>query len=716
MTGQQVAVTAEWARHGKIPGERRGYHLLASSDGVLGSRNFEDALDRFSIGTPDELPQVSVSFLARADQADGTYLALAVHEYLDRHVDATGREIAYTRYFCAPYRHLAPAAVGYLDMYQCFRDVDLPWQDAPPLQLTLPVTLARVPSADDLALPVAALLLAGRTVCVVGAREASVAERLAFIDAVMSLLPYGMRSRMSAATWTPDNAPHRFRLFFSDGPRAARGDRPADLVAHWGRPDRTQLPPEYPFIHDYLAWLRSRVRQPVEKLAELTEEVNFGAKRVMQMLEGAIGITGVAEAASFPGMPADLLHPETVPARGVEGFAERILTGVNDLVQQRNLGALKREITSLRDFAGNQHDASGHVFYQNLIFRCQLLRPELEPLLRSHKLAAPYYGTLLQLAFGLPLDYQGFCALESCLGTGSPPSQPPPRDLLEAIIRAGSRDPRVTAIVHWYLGPDSLREWFRSGQADIAGMIARLAEPWQREHHAEAVCQVVREYVRAMRGTYSPADLCHVLRLHGYLAGALQSRHPDALQHQVAVLRDLVAGAHGDVLRAGDVVEILAGGEAPPTPALLAAVLLLADPDDPHCAGLAKDAFFMGVLAGTDFGPGVESHLTRFIPAELQRHLRGMISTQPVSPHAIAQGRLAISPAGETPAGRVPADRVPSDSVPPGGFRTVVDRRPAPVGAPHTDASQPDEPSGFSFKRLWPPPLAQWHDRSPRQQ
>ena len=77
---------------------------------------------------------------------------------------------------------------------------------------------------------VAPLLLTGRPVCVLGAEGTSHLERLEFIDTVMGLLPYGFRSRMTAATWTrATNRNHRFRLYFSSAPRA---DEP-DQVVIW---------------------------------------------------------------------------------------------------------------------------------------------------------------------------------------------------------------------------------------------------------------------------------------------------------------------------------------------------------------------------------------------------------------------------------------------------------------------------------------------------
>ena len=127
-----------------------------------------------------------------------------------------GRPTAYTSYFCLPYHRLADAAIGYLAMYEALHAVTLTVADGPSKEVPIAMPTSRTPTADDLAVRVAPLLLTGQPVCVLGAEGTSMLERLEFIDTVMELLPYGFRARMTAATWTrASNRNHRFRLFFS---------------------------------------------------------------------------------------------------------------------------------------------------------------------------------------------------------------------------------------------------------------------------------------------------------------------------------------------------------------------------------------------------------------------------------------------------------------------------------------------------------------------
>ena len=90
---------------------------------------------------------------------------------------------------------------------------------------------------DELAARTAALLLTGNPVCILDADRVSLTDRLEFIDSVMSLLPYGMWSRMSASTWTSSTYQgHKFRLFFSNAPRQINEQ---DHVVIWGHPERS---------------------------------------------------------------------------------------------------------------------------------------------------------------------------------------------------------------------------------------------------------------------------------------------------------------------------------------------------------------------------------------------------------------------------------------------------------------------------------------------
>ena len=191
--------------------------------------------------------------LRRACHSTGTPPKASVTPTGSATRDNQGRPTAYTSYFCLPYQRLASAAIGYLAMYEALRAVTLTVADGPPIEVPIVDAASRIPGADDLAVRVAPLLLTGQPVCVLGAEGTSMLERLQFIDAVMDLLPYGFRSRMSAATLTrATHRNHRFRLFFSSTPRA---DEPGYMVA-WGD-DPGLIPIPGGQAGEYFDWLRT---------------------------------------------------------------------------------------------------------------------------------------------------------------------------------------------------------------------------------------------------------------------------------------------------------------------------------------------------------------------------------------------------------------------------------------------------------------------------
>jgi hypothetical protein len=281
-----MEVDVQWALYGKRA-DSDGYHVLACSTGPMSRANFAEAISRFQVGVVERLPQVSVSYARLNGEPGVDYLALAIDEFAPdgqwTEHDRDGRRITYTSYFCLPYKLLAELAIGYLGTYQALQAVRLPDIDGPPLRMTLAAPAARVLAVDPLAMRVAALLLTGRPVCVLGADATTVGERLHFVDAVMALLPYGLRARMAAATWTrATQASHRFRLYFSSAERL--GDQP-DHVVVWGEPDQTTVPSGPPA--DYLGWLEDTIR-PIVQLADLNSTMGFSSKDAAQVVERAL--------------------------------------------------------------------------------------------------------------------------------------------------------------------------------------------------------------------------------------------------------------------------------------------------------------------------------------------------------------------------------------------------------------------------------------------
>jgi len=297
-----VETDVQWALHGK-DASGDDYRILACSMGELSSANFTDAISRFHLGTVDKLPQVAVSWARRRDQPRVSYLALAIDELAadGRRAarDGQGRPITYTSYFCLPYRPLAEQGIGYLSMYKTLNAVNLPETDGRPLRLTFTSPASPILILDPLAMRVAALLLTDQPICVLGAEEASTVERLRFIDTVMGFLPYGLRARMTAATWTrAAHASHKFQLFFSSAPRL--GSRP-DHVVTWRDPDRVDIPNGPAAEH--LDWLEETVA-PLARLAEATQETRFGPKTGLQVVELAQSGPRRSLAPTGPAKPA----------------------------------------------------------------------------------------------------------------------------------------------------------------------------------------------------------------------------------------------------------------------------------------------------------------------------------------------------------------------------------------------------------------------------
>lgn len=238
-TGHTTVVEADWALWGKEPGDE-GYRVLRCSSGTFSTKDFAKLITRCSPGTLENPPQVTFSWFSNPDISDEAYIAIAIHGISDSDTrgvrtmryDVAGRSITHVKVFCVRYAALAEKAITYQAMFEGFRDTQLLAGGLDPINTELPVLPVRGVGGwvHELAKHVAALLLTTRPVCVLGADRIGLMDRLWFIDLVMSLLPYGVRSAMSAATWTSMKQ-HEFRLFFSDVPRES------DVAVKWDRPE-----------------------------------------------------------------------------------------------------------------------------------------------------------------------------------------------------------------------------------------------------------------------------------------------------------------------------------------------------------------------------------------------------------------------------------------------------------------------------------------------
>jgi hypothetical protein len=233
----QVPVDAGWALWGKQQGTRIDYSVLACSTEPLSETEFNHVLTHFVAGTPsaephrpDSLPWVIVSRVGVGEQV---YVGISIQDLAGTR-DAAGRPVISTSYFCIPYAAISGAPVTYSGLYQRLnQDVRLPYRDDSLIRLSVP-QLDPAGAARDVerfgesvVAATAAMLLSG-PVSVVGAEKVGLAERLAFIDAVAALLPYGYRGAYTAATWSDSGTRHPIRLAFAARPRQNAG------VIRWG--------------------------------------------------------------------------------------------------------------------------------------------------------------------------------------------------------------------------------------------------------------------------------------------------------------------------------------------------------------------------------------------------------------------------------------------------------------------------------------------------
>jgi hypothetical protein len=254
---------AEWALWGKH-GADATYHVLACSAGSLTAKDFAKVVERYAHGTADRLPQYTIFWVpGPADAAE--FAGIAIHEHaryarqdVRSRYDASGHEIVFIRLFCVRYADLAEHGTTFTDLLTAVQDQELaPQSTTGPVRLRLTSEQASQPasgSAPGLAETVAALLLTSSPVCVLGADEVAAPERLAFIDEVMSLLPYGLRATLSASTWASSTAQHlKLRLFFTSVRRGGGGTN----HVRWGQPGQGGLPASGSrAARIYLAWLR----------------------------------------------------------------------------------------------------------------------------------------------------------------------------------------------------------------------------------------------------------------------------------------------------------------------------------------------------------------------------------------------------------------------------------------------------------------------------
>ncbi|MGH3262805.1 MAG: hypothetical protein ACRDNS_12485, partial [Trebonia sp.] len=290
-----VELAAEWALWGKQSAETT-YRVLACSAGDLTAWDFTETVMRYAAGMSDRLPQYTV-FWVPGSTGDTEFVGIAIHEHASysqhdarTHYDASGREIVYTRLYCVRYADLAEHRVTVTELRDAVERLQSP-DDTAPVTLRVAARSSRWPAgpgsavaaAPQLAELVAALLLTTRPVCVVAPDVVPAPERVAFIDEVLSLLPYGLRASLSAATWVSPTAQGlKFRLFFAST-RRDDGERTHHVM--WDRRTLPQsLEPGSETADQYLDWLRRAGPRAKHLLSDDTAPLRFSNPDVRRLV------------------------------------------------------------------------------------------------------------------------------------------------------------------------------------------------------------------------------------------------------------------------------------------------------------------------------------------------------------------------------------------------------------------------------------------------
>jgi hypothetical protein len=616
MTDSTVSLVAEWARWGMDPGKRLGYHLLACSEGKISPRNFEEILDRFSPGSLYDLPQVTISYVP----GDGSrYLGLAIHEAEASGADRLGRDVMVTRYFCVPYESAAAAAVSYTGLYEALKEIQPPEAGRSVVSVGLAGDPATPPADVMRALPVVGLLLTGNPVCIVGAEATEIAERLAFIEATMSLLPYGMRAEMAASTWTRGTYQrHKFRLFFSEAPRRPAGPGLDDHVVRW-RPDAmeitaasgTRFPADA--ADDYVETLERLGPSAIAELAGATKPTQFDEQTSSRALSWVSGLEGgrtrsvdsAGERRPFrrreaPRIRRDSVRrgsrvPRAAEAKRVAELLLACLQAVDgDTSQVKRLVNQIEEILREAELPAAEHRRRLHAVFGD--------SHRLMHDLPAGRQRTALYQFLLRLSLSRIIDYEGYCLIEDILG------DTPDGALLTAIDERAADDPTLKLLIADRLGA-------RLPEVGLRELIELAADLEFRPAHARVVCGfLLRNAASAPRRDIR--DALPLLREHGYLAPALSVREPDDLGYQVETLKNLLAAVYSRIPGSTPYRDVVAGGgKHAPTAALFLAVLCLTpesmtDVAAGFTASLARSPGLSGDVREALAGKGLEVDTT----------------------------------------------------------------------------------------------------------
>lgn len=214
----------------KQQGDTLDYHVLACSPGRLSTEDFESLFKSLSVGTMplkprstgESQPWITVGSFKRGEQC---FVAVIRQEWTAR-LDAYGRPVAALFCLCVPDGVLLDSGPSYMGLsalmpgQQFFLSGDSEPLGEPeisfaPLEKELLAVTALIQDYGfEFCAHVVALLLQSSVVIMKG-QGLSVDARLSFMDAVVSLLPYGCRADLGVSTWMSSTT-DKIHIGFSD--------------------------------------------------------------------------------------------------------------------------------------------------------------------------------------------------------------------------------------------------------------------------------------------------------------------------------------------------------------------------------------------------------------------------------------------------------------------------------------------------------------------
>lgn len=644
MSSAMVQVVPEWAVWGKDPGER-DFQLLRYGGRRLGAHDFSEIISRYSPGTHTDLPQVTLSWTRLADEI---YLGIAIQEWSNED-DRLGRDIAVTRYFGIPYFRL-DHPVSYVGLYEALATHDAAHGGEVSVPELDPHRIAEHVSPG--ALGTAALLLTRSPVQLEGAEGVPMLQRLCFLDAVAALLPYPMRTRLSAATWVSSTSEHNFRLAFSSHVRD--GAHPAA----WGR--APTLPPGEQLAHRYLELLvgQSDFSHVVRELARIDKPMGFGSVDVMAALHRLQDVVG-----SPAQRPAPLVSTGTDPADVLRDYAEARRGGHREAVEQ----CIDRlEHLRTRPYDDDQRSRHRRIVQEHrLLETWDALSPPRQ--LQLHQ-------ALLQMAYASVLNASHLEQIEADAGMLHAP-------LLQALETFHCTDTMVSLLIAVRSGDGGRRRILSRIDTD-----ALISAAGQSSAGASILDMVFHEQIRRLNEDEEPVT--NTLWLHAYLSHPLVRRFPGDVRSQFDWLRRLLTAAYGPQLGMKEFEEVVDGRRTPaPTPALFAAALSLYG-TAPGAGEALFAAFFGRMLDPTTLGPEIAAHVRAVLdgPSADDRHLRPPPPSHRAARPRAAQRLARLFPGrGVGRASRREASGPVPEQSPPQSFGWVPAPDDRPGAAPDTD-------------------------------